>query len=153
VKLLILQGPNLNLLGRREPQHYGARSLDALSADLDALAEALGVALVHRQSNHEGQLIDWVQEAGAWAAGALVNPGGLTHSSVSLRDALIGVELPFVEVHLSNVHRREPFRRTSLFSDVAVGCILGFGPEGYMMGLRGLVAHLRAAAAPGPGAG
>lgn len=153
MKLLILQGPNLNLLGRREPEHYGRLSLEGISAELDRLAAELGVALVHRQSNHEGTLIDWVHEAGGWAAGALVNPGGLTHSSVSLRDALVGVGLPFVEVHLSNVHRREAFRRRSLFSDVAVGCVLGFGPEGYQLGLRGLVAQLRGAAAPAAGPG
>ena len=153
MKLLVLQGPNLNLLGRREPEIYGGHTLAMIEAELDALAASLGVRLEHRQSNHEGQLIDWVQAAAGEVAGALVNPGGLTHSSVSLRDALVGVGLPFVEVHLSNVHSREPFRRRSLFSDVAIGCVLGFGPASYSLALRAMVGHLRGAAAPEPGAG
>ena len=147
MKLLVVQGPNLNLLGTREPGLYGSATLAQISADLDTLAAELGVALVHFQSNWEGALIDRIQAARGEVSGVLINPGGLTHTSVALRDALAAVALPFVEVHLSNVYAREPFRRTSLLSDLAAGVVVGFGPTGYSLGLRGLVAHLNSRSA------
>jgi 3-dehydroquinate dehydratase-2 len=142
-RVLVLQGPNLNLLGRREPERYGAQTLAEITADLDRLAAALGVSLRHVQSNHEGALVDAVQAAGTDGfVGAVVNAAAYTHTSVALRDALLAVALPFVEVHLSNVHAREGFRHQSLLADVAVGVVTGFGAESYLLGLRGLVARL-----------
>lgn len=143
MKVLVLHGPNLNLLGRREPTVYGAQTLDEINAQLVVLATELGVVVECLQSNHEGALIDALHAAADRVDGVLINPGGLTHSSVSLRDALLAVKLPFVEVHLSNVYAREPFRHTSLLRDVAVGLVLGFGADSYGMGLRGLISHLR----------
>lgn len=144
--LLVVQGPNLNLLGTREPAIYGGATLEDITASLDALAPSLGVRLVHLQSNHEGVLIDRIHAApAAGEVGVLINPGGLAHTSVVLRDALVGVGLPFVEVHVSNVHAREPFRHRSLLADRAVGVIAGFGAQSYTLGLRGLVSHLRSA--------
>ncbi len=142
-RLLVLQGPNLNLLGRREPELYGRVTLDALQDRLDVVAAELGVELQHAQSNHEGGLVDRVHQA--WAdglTGALVNPAAYTHSSIALRDALLATGMPFVEVHLSNVYAREPFRHKSLLSDLALGVICGFGPLGYELGLRALHARL-----------
>lgn len=147
MRLLVVNGPNLNLLGTREPGLYGARTLAEIASDLDALAAELGAELIHFQSNWEGALIDRVQEARGQVSGVLINPGGLTHTSVALRDALAAVALPFVEVHLSNVYAREPFRRVSLLSDLAAGVVVGFGPAGYSLGLRGLVAHLHSRSA------
>ncbi|MCO4745988.1 MAG: type II 3-dehydroquinate dehydratase [Proteobacteria bacterium] len=143
MKILVLQGPNLNLLGTREPEIYGSATLDDVQRDLDALAGELDVVLEHFQSNHEGDLVDRVQQArDEGMDGALVNAGGLTHSSVSLRDALVGCELPFVEVHVSNVYAREPFRKTNLLADVALGGVVGLGVHGYELALRGLVGKL-----------
>lgn len=146
LSLLVLQGPNLNLLGTREPGVYGSETLADVQRRLDGLAGELGVGLDHLQSNHEGVLIDRIHAApGRGEAGILINPGGLTHTSVVLRDALVGVGLPYVEVHISNVHAREPFRHRSLLADRAAGVIAGFGTQSYVLGLRGLVAHLRSA--------
>ena len=143
MNILVLQGPNLNLLGTREPDLYGAQTLLSIQQEMDVLAEGLGVHLRHVQSNSEGALVDAVQRASAdGCAGAIVNAGGYTHTSVALRDALVGCSLPFVEVHLSNVHAREEFRHVSLLSDVAVGCVVGLGAAGYGLALRGLVARL-----------
>lgn len=143
MRLLVLQGPNLNLLGQREPETYGATTLEEVAADLDALAASLGAELEHLQSNHEGALVDAIQDAAARGiAGVLINPGAYTHTSVALRDAFIGTALPFVEVHISNVHAREPFRHRSMLSDVAAGIVVGFGVAGYQLALRGLVARL-----------
>lgn len=140
---LVLQGPNLSLLGTREPDRYGRRTLAEIQAGLDAVATELGVSLAHFQSNHEGLLIDRVHEAlRDGFAGAVVNAGAYTHTSIALRDAFLATGLPFVEVHLTNVHAREPFRHRSLLADVAVGVIAGLGPYGYEAGLRGLVARL-----------
>jgi 3-dehydroquinate dehydratase-2 len=135
--LLVLHGPNLNLLGTREPDIYGSKTLDQINADLGAIAANAGVKLESFQSNHEGALIDRVQAAKRDGVDFIViNPGGFTHTSVALRDALLGVALPFVEVHLSNVHAREDFRRHSYFSDVAVGVIAGLGTAGYDAAVR-----------------
>ena len=141
MRIQVLHGPNLNLLGTREVAVYGATTLAEIDARLVALGAELGVRVQAFQSNHEGALIDRVHEARS-CGGFVVNAGGLTHTSVSLRDALLAVGRPFVEVHLSNVLRREPFRRRSLLSDVAVGVVHGFGPASYELGLRGIVGHL-----------
>jgi 3-dehydroquinate dehydratase-2 len=136
-KILILNGPNLNLLGTREPQVYGAVTLADIEATLHQQAAQRGVALECFQSSHEGALIDRIHAAPADGVGFIViNPGGLTHTSVALRDALAGVALPFVEVHLSNIHRREPFRHHSFLSDIAEGVICGLGASGYSMALQ-----------------
>jgi 3-dehydroquinate dehydratase-2 len=142
--ILVLHGPNLNLLGTREPEIYGRTTLRQLDQRLARLAADDGSKLASFQSNHEGELIDRVHLAREEGVRfLLVNPGGLTHSSVSLRDALVGVAIPFIEVHLSNVHAREPFRRVSYFSDVAVGCIVGLGMKGYELALSYALARLQ----------
>ena len=145
MKILVVQGPNLNLLGRREPETYGAATLQDVVTSLDDLAAQLGVELAHLQSNHEGALVDAIQRAaeGGDVAGVVINPGAYTHTSIALRDAFVGTGLPFVEVHISNVHARETFRHHSLLSDVAAGVVVGFGIVGYGLALRGLVARLQ----------
>lgn len=135
--ILVLHGPNLNLLGTREPAVYGATTLAEIEADLQKIAADAGEKLSSFQSNHEGALIDRVQAARTDGTRfIIINPGGFTHTSVALRDALAAVALPFIEVHLSNIHRREPFRHHSYFSDLAVGTIVGLGPDGYRLALR-----------------
>jgi 3-dehydroquinate dehydratase-2 len=142
-RVLVLQGPNLNLLGIREPSVYGTATLADVASAMDGVARELGLELDHVQSNHEGVLIDAVHAAAsAGALGAVVNPAAYTHTSVALRDAFLSTRLPFVEVHLSNVAAREPFRQRSLFADVAVGSVIGLGAIGYELALRGLVARL-----------
>jgi 3-dehydroquinate dehydratase II len=143
VRVAVLHGPNLRLLGRREPEVYGRDSLADVDAAVRGEAASLGVDVEFFQSNHEGALLDFIDEAGARVDGFLVNPGALTHTSIALRDALLGVARPFVEVHLSNTAAREPFRRHSYLSDVAQGVVLGFGVHSYLLGLRGLVARLQ----------
>jgi 3-dehydroquinate dehydratase-2 len=141
----VLHGPNLDRLGQREPAVYGRATLADVDAGLVRVADELGVALDVVQSAHEGVLVDAVwRMADAGVAGFVVNAGGLTHSSVALRDALVGASRPFVEVHLTNVAARERFRARSLLADVAVGVVCGFGPTSYGLGLRGLVDRLRA---------
>jgi len=139
----ILHGPNLNLLGTREPETYGHQTLADLDHDLHTLAATLDVRLTTLQSNHEGALVDAIQACRDQVHGIVINPGAYTHTSIAIRDALLAVRVPAIEVHLSNVHMREPFRHHSTIADVVVGRVMGFGPVSYDLGLRGLVAHLR----------
>lgn len=143
LRILVLHGPNLNLLGTREPEIYGSETLEEINQRIQAAADEVGAAVEFFQSNYEGELVDRIQRAPASARGILINPAGLTHTSVVLRDALLGARLPVVEVHLSNIHAREPFRRSSLISDVALGVVVGFGATSYLLGLEALVRHLR----------
>ncbi len=143
MRLLLLNGPNLNLLGQREPGLYGAQTLAAIEAELVQQAQQLGATLDTFQSNHEGALVDRIHQARVQVDGILINAGALTHTSIALRDALLGVAIPFVELHLSNVHAREAFRQHSYLADKAIGVISGFGPTSYRLALDGLVAHLR----------
>jgi 3-dehydroquinate dehydratase-2 len=144
MKILVLNGPNLNLLGSREPEVYGYQTLTDIIDNLRSVASGLGVAIDHYQSNHEGVLIDHIhQSRPAGCDGLIINPGGFTHTSVALRDALSGVALPAVEVHLSNIHARESFRQHSFIAGIALGQISGFGAYGYEMALNALYVHLR----------
>ncbi len=143
MRVLLLNGPNLNLLGLREPGLYGAQTLAAIEADLTRQAEALGVDLACFQSNHEGALVDRIHAARGEVDGILINAGAYTHTSIALRDALLGVAIPYVELHLSNVHARETFRHHSVLADKALGVICGFGPGSYVLALQGLVQLLR----------
>lgn len=143
--LLLLNGPNLNLLGQREPGLYGADTLEAIEQRLSAEAGDLGIELSCFQSNHEGALVDRIHQARGQVDGILINAGAFTHTSVALRDALLGVAIPYVELHLSNVHAREAFRHHSYLADQALGVISGFGPASYSLALQGLVTKLRTA--------
>jgi 3-dehydroquinate dehydratase II len=143
MRVLMLNGPNLNLLGQREPGLYGGQSLASIEADLHQQAAALGIALDCFQSNHEGELVERIHAAHSDVNGILINAGAYTHTSIALRDALLAVAIPFVELHLSNVHARESFRHHSVMADRALGVICGFGPVSYALALEGLVRHLR----------
>lgn len=139
MRVAVLNGPNLNLLGQREPELYGASTLADIERRVRREAAALGITVVDwLQTNHEGELVEAVQGLHGRADGALINAGGYTHTSVALRDACLAVRVPFVEVHLSNVYAREPARRQSLLADLALGVIAGFGPSSYLLGLRAL---------------
>jgi 3-dehydroquinate dehydratase-2 len=146
LRIGVVHGPNLNLLGTREPEVYGRATLDDVNAAVAAMAAELGVDVEFFQSNHEGALVDHVQDAAGRVAGFVVNAGAYTHTSIALRDALAGVARPYVEVHLSNVFARERFRHRSYLAAGAVGVVTGFGAESYRLGLRGLVEYLNGSA-------
>ncbi|NTS31164.1 type II 3-dehydroquinate dehydratase [Phyllobacterium sp. BT25] len=137
--IFVLNGPNLNMLGKREPGIYGAVTLDDIEAMCRTEAEALGCKIDFRQSNHEGDLVSWIQEAGEQKALVLINPAAYTHTSIALHDAIRAASVTLVEVHLSNIHARESFRHHSYVSSLAKGVICGFGADGYLMGLRALI--------------
>ncbi len=143
MKILVLNGPNLNLLGARQPELYGAVSLKEIEKSLKQLASKLGVELEFFQSNSEGELVDKIQSALGKYQGILINAGAYTHTSIAIRDALLAVKIPFVEVHLSNIFQRESFRHHSFLSDLALGVICGFGARSYFLGLEALVEYLK----------
>lgn len=138
MKILIINGPNLNLLGTRESDVYGTKTLDDINESLKGLASELGVEIDIRQSNHEGEIVDFIQKAKGYAA-LVINPAAYTHTSIAIRDAIAAVEVPAVEIHISNIYKREEFRHKSLISQVAYGQISGFGQESYLLGLRAAV--------------
>lgn len=143
--VLVLHGPNLNLLGKRERSVYGTTSLATINAAIRKFAKNERVKVDIRQSNLEGELVSWIQEANSKFDGIVINPAGYTHTSVAIRDAIAAVDIPTVEVHLTNIYKREEFRHHSYIAGVALGQISGFGPAGYVLGLRALVEHLRSA--------
>lgn len=142
IPVLVLNGPNLNMLGKREPGVYGAKTLAEIEAETRVHGETLGISVDFRQSNHEGVLVDWIHEALGRARGIVINPGAYTHTSVALHDAIRAVGLPTIELHLSNVFAREAFRHHSYVSPVALGVICGFGPRGYQLALSALQPHV-----------
>lgn len=139
----VLNGPNLNLLGRREPGIYGTLTLADIERLVRERADAAGIDLTFRQSNHEGELVTWIQEAGETGAGVVINAGAYTHTSIALRDAISGAKAAAVEIHLSNVHARESFRHRSLIAPVCIGVIAGFGPQSYLLGLDAVARFIR----------
>lgn len=140
--ILIINGPNLNMLGKREPEIYGSKTLDDVSAECKKLGKELSLAVDFRQSNTEGEIVGWIQDSGKKFNGIIINAGAYTHTSVAIRDALLSIDLPIIEVHISNIFKREEFRHQSFISDVAVGMICGLGTEGYSLALRAMVGML-----------
>jgi 3-dehydroquinate dehydratase-2 len=147
-RILVIHGPNLNLLGTREPQLYGRTGLAEINQELQQCASAVGHDVEIFQSNHEGALVDCIQQRGAQAALLIINPGAYTHTSVAIRDAILAVGLPVIEVHLSNIYRRESFRHQSYLSDIALGQVAGFGPGSYLLALQAACHWLQAQEAP-----
>jgi 3-dehydroquinate dehydratase-2 len=141
-KILVLNGPNLNLLGKRQPEIYGRLTLAQINQKIRALARELDVDVDIRQSNHEGELVTWIQQAPEDFGAIVINPAAYTHSSVAMRDAISAIGIPTIEIHLSNIHKREPFRHHSYIAEAAVGQIAGFGAESYLLGLRAAAARL-----------
>jgi 3-dehydroquinate dehydratase-2 len=141
-KILVLNGPNLNLLGKRQPDIYGRLTLEQINQKVRALAKELGVDVDIRQSNYEGELVSWIQQAPKEFGAIVINPAAYTHSSVAIRDAITAVGLPTIEIHISNIHKREPFRHHSYIAEAAVGQIAGFGADSYLLGLRAAAARL-----------
>jgi 3-dehydroquinate dehydratase-2 len=141
-KILVIHGPNLNMLGKREPDFYGHETLAQIDARMLAEAEKVGVEVETFQSNHEGALVDAIQQAAGNFHGIVINPAAYTHTSVAIRDALAMLDIPIVEIHLSNINRREPFRHTSMIADIVAGRIAGFGASGYTLALQGLAGML-----------
>ena len=141
--LLLINGPNLNLVGKREPNIYGAQTLEDIQRELSTLASQLGVELNFFQSNSEGEIIDCIQKSVGSIDGIIINAGAYTHTSIALRDALLGVAIPYVEVHLSNIYSREEFRHKSFLSDRALGLVCGFGANSYHLALHGIVTYLK----------
>lgn len=141
-KILVLNGPNLNLLGKRQPEIYGRLTLEAINKKIQALAKELGVEVAIRQSNSEGELVNWIQDAPKQFGAIVINPAAYTHSSIALRDAITAAGIPAVEVHISNIYRREEFRKHSYIAGAAIGQITGFGAESYLLGLRAAVQQL-----------
>ena len=135
-KILVLNGPNLNLLGKRQPEIYGRLTLEQIDQKLRALAQELAVEIEIRQSNHEGELVSWIQEAPKQFGAIVINPAAYTHTSIAMRDAITAAGIPTIEIHLSNIHKREPFRHHSHIAEVAVGQIAGFGVNSYLLGIR-----------------
>ena len=144
-RILVIHGPNLNLLGRREPEIYGRTTLEEINRSLTELGARLGVGVETYQSNHEGAIVDRIQQAADVYDGLIINPAAFTHTSIAIRDALAMLKVPVIEVHLSNIHRREPFRHTSMTAGVVTGQILGLGAAGYALALRGLAEMVRPA--------
>ena len=143
MNILLINGPNLNLLGTREPEIYGNKTLSDIEKDLTKVAQEKSINLECFQSNHEGEIVDKIQDSVNSIEGILINAGAFTHTSISLRDALLGASIPYVELHLSNIHARESFRHNSYLADRAIGVISGFGTNSYRFAFEGLLAHLR----------
>ena len=138
VKVLVIHGPSLNMLGKREPEIYGSTTLDEINAELEHLGITLGIFVETFQSNHEGAIVDKIQEVGATQNGIIINPAAYTHTSIAIRDALLAIDIPIIEIHISNIYKREPFRHKSLISDVADARITGLGVKGYSIALKAL---------------
>jgi 3-dehydroquinate dehydratase-2 len=144
LRIFVIHGPNLNLLGTREPGHYGTQTLADINQQLIELGDVLGLEITTFQSNHEGELVDQIQSAASDRVdGIIINPAAYTHTSIALRDAMLASGIPFIEVHLSNIHSREEFRHRSMLADAATGIVAGFGGTSYALALRGLNEHLR----------
>ena len=143
LKVLVIHGPNLNMLGKREPEIYGKTTLDEINSDLENLGKTLGIFVEAFQSNHEGAIVEKIQEAAATQKGMIINPAAYTHTSIAIRDALLALDIPIIEIHISNIYKREPFRHKSLISDVATARITGLGIKGYSMALNALAGMIQ----------
>ena len=143
LNVLVIHGPNLNMLGKREPEIYGKRTLDEINADLENLGKKLGLVVETFQSNHEGAIVEKIQEASATQKGIIINPAAYTHTSIAIRDALLAIDIPIIEIHISNIYKREPFRHKSLISDVATAQITGLGIKGYDVALNALAGMIQ----------